>query len=837
MEAAAAPWLAEALRRQGKITEAIDVLEDVAGEPIAQRARLLLGELYIETGRRADARAPLMTLIRDYNDDVIEEDDAEGLSMVGRAAHLLRSPHDANDAFNEAERAGAARRVETLLWRAELYLDKYDPGHAAQVVKEALDLAPRDPRVQVAAARVKLSQALDFAAAEERIDEALSVDGRLAEAHFVRAGLALRTMDLEAARAAADAGLQHDPRNLELLSIKAAARFLDDDRAEFAELKKKVLGYNSEYSRFFQIVGEFAEWEHRYDDIVSMMREAVAIDDRDAKAYATLGLNLIRGGDEDAGLDALRKAWRRDKFNVRVYNTLNLFEKTIAKDYVTVDGTTFRIRYHRAEQPVLERYAPAMLEEAWASMVKRYGFRPKTPVGIELYADPEHFAVRTSGLPNIGIQGVCFGKTLATLSPAAAGFNWGMVLWHELSHVFAIQLSDNRVPRWFTEGLSEYETILRRREWRREEYETLYRGLRSNKLPRVADFNRAFTHVKRPEDVTMAYFAASQILVFLVEEFGFEKVVAALPRWARGEHTDQVVEEAFGVTAADLDGKFRAWLAPRLERYEKQYVPKLLPPESLEEARGRLQAKPEDPSILVEVALGLLGEAKPQQAKATLALALKHDPGHADALYLSLRLAMMERAFDEASRSLKRLLDAGHDGYAVRMKAADLAELQKRPDAMREHLWAAHRFDPTQAEPLQALYDVAHEAKDIDGELAALRLLAQLDQHDRRVWGRLLRRLVQRGKWEEARAVGESALFVDVHNPEVHRLYAKALARTGRHVSAIFELNSAILAGAKPAEAAAIYRNMAEGYRKLGREDHAAEAERYAELMELRSKR
>ncbi|MBW2524062.1 MAG: tetratricopeptide repeat protein [Deltaproteobacteria bacterium] len=834
---AAAPWLAEALVRQGKLKDAIGELEAVSAEDDAHRARLLLGELYIRSGRRADAREPLMSLIRDYNQDVIKDDDPVGLTLVGRAAHLLRSAHDANDAFNQAERAGGAKRVETLLARAELYLDKYDPGHAAEVVEEASKRAPGDPRVRVAMAQVKLAQSLDFAAAEEEVDQALRVDGRLAEAFFVRAGLALRTMDLPAAERAADAGLVHDPRNLELLSIKAAAKFLGDDAAGFEALKKQVLRQNPQYSHFFQIVGEFAEWEHRYDEIVAMMREAIAIDDRDAKAYATLGLNLIRGGHEQAGLEALQKAWRRDKFNVRVFNTLNLYEKTIAKEYVTVDGTTFRIRYHKDEKAVLERYAPAMLEEAWTSMVERYGFKPTTPVGIELYAHPEHFAVRTSGLPNIGIQGVCFGKTLATLSPTAAGFNWGMVLWHELSHVFAIQLSKNRVPRWFTEGLSEYETIARRREWRREEDESLYRGLRSRKIPKVAAFNRAFTHVRRPEEVTMAYFAASQILVFMVEQFGFTKVVAALPQWAEGKRTDEVIRRSFGVAADELDRRFRAWLEPRLERYRKQYVPNVTPPDSLEEARKRLAANPTDPGAYVEVALGLLAAGKRREAESTLALALQRDPRHADALYLSLRLALGAEDLDRAAAFVSRLRKAGHDGYAVRMKAADIAEARKKKEEMRNHLWAAHRFDPSQAEPLQALYDLFHEDKDVDGELSALRLLAQIDQHDRRVWRRLLQRLVERGKWEEARAVGESAIFVDVHHPETHQLYARALARSRRHVSAIFELNSAILAGAEPPAAAAIYRSMAEGYRKLGREDYAAKAEQYAERMAARTKR
>ena len=76
---------------------------------------------------------------------------------------------------------------------------------------------------------------------------------------------------------------------------------------------------------------------------------------------------------------------------------------------------------------------------------------------------------------------------------------------------------------------------------------------------------------------------------------------------------------------------------------------------------------------------------------------------------------------------------------------------------------------------------------------------------------------------EEAAQVGEGAVFVDVANPELHRLYARALAKTGRFVSAIFEYNSAIVAGAPPPMAREIYRELARGYDKLGQ---AADAER-----------
>ncbi len=829
-KAEAAAIRGEALAAQGKMAEAVAALKEVESDDDARRAHLLLGELLIRTGHRGEARAPLMTVIQDYNDDKITSADPVGLTMVGRALHLLRSYSESNKVYNEAERGGGKKLVETLLARADLFLDKYDPGHAGEVVKDALKLAPRDPRVHVAMARVRLENAMDFEAAESEVRQALEVNPELGSAYGIRAGLALRDMEIAAADAAADRGLKVNPNDIDLLTMKAAIRFLADDKAGFEAMKKQVFAQNSEFSTFYQVVGEYAEWEHRYDDIVRMMNEAVTIDKQDAKAYATLGLNLIRAGDDAAGVDALKKAWAKDGFNVRVKNTLDLFDK-LAVQYVTADGTPFRIRYDKDEKAILERYVPRMLEEAWGSMVKRYGFTPKTPVQIELYSDEEHFSVRTSGLPHVGIQGVCFGQTLAAMSPGAAPFNWGNVLWHELGHVFAIQLSKNHVPRWFTEGLSEYETIIRRPEWQREEDPALFAALKAGRIPMVDSFNKAFTHVDNVEDVTMAYFAASQILVFIAEQFGFPKVVAMLPRWAEGQRTPEVVKGALGITSEELDRRFRAWLQPRLSRYTKQYVPDLHAP-PLDDARKAARADPKNAKKLVELALALLADRQEAESEATLAEALRLDPKQPDAHYIKLRRALRAKDLTEAERLIAKMIADGNDGYVVRMKAADVAEVKKDDARQREMLEAASKFDPTEVEPLQGLYDLAHKKKDEAAELSALSRLAMLDQHSRKVWGLYLERLVQKRRWEDAAKVGESALFVDVGNPKVHRLYARALAGTGRFISAIYELNSAIVCKPKPKDQAEIYGDLAKAYDKLKRDDFAKQAREYQKQIE-----
>ncbi len=837
----AAALRGEALWAQGKTADAIAALKEVEGVPLARRARLLLGEYLIQTGKRADARAPLMTIIDDYNSDAINSKDPDGLSYVGRAAHLLRSHRESKQAYAEAERAGAKKRVETLLWQSDLFLDKYNTRDGGAMVKAAEAIAPNDPRVRVMKARVLLEDAMDFAAAEAEIRRALEVNPGLAEAHYVRAGNALRDLDIEAADKAADAGLAVNPSDLMLLAMKAAIRFLADDPAGFEKAEKRALAQNPQFSRLYAVISEFAEWEHRYDDIIAFNEKAIKVDPKDEKAYAQLGLNLIRAGREEEGLKALTQAWDKDPFNVRVFNTLNLYEKTIANDYTSVDGQTFRVRYLKEEKAILERYVPQLLDEAWASMVQRYGFTPKTPVSIELYAEDEHFSIRTSGLPAVGIQGVCFGQSLALLSPQAAPFNWGNVLWHELGHVFAIQMSKNHVPRWYTEGLSEYETIIRRPEWQREEDPALYAALKKGRVPSLVGFNRAFTHVDSVEDVTMAYYAASQAVVFMVDKYGFDKVVSMMPRWGKGERTPEVIKASLGVSAEEVDKQYRAWLDERYKRYGKQYVPDLHAP-PLADAEDAAKKAPGDARKQVELAIAKLRAGDEKAGRAALDAGLKIDPGHPDALYILADITLDDEKKDEKARAAEAQailtkLTAKHDGYRVRMKMASIALAADDFDAAKAALEAANNADPSQAEAVAGLVKLHRSVHDDRSEMDALRKYVLLEQHDRGAWRRLLELLVERNYWDDAVKVGEGAVYVDVGDPEVHRLYARALAKTGRHVSAIYEYNSAIIAGAPPAMAVEIYRELAKGYDKLGQPKHAEKARELQAKMEKRAEK
>ncbi len=815
--AEAALWTARAQEAAGDVAGAELTLRRASRGALSHALALELGTVLIREGRRADASPVLLTLVNDYNDDRIAGTDGAGLAMVGRAAQLLRSPGDANDAYDAAEHARPGD-VRTLLYRAELFLETYDPGHAEEVLNEILGKAPAQPEALVLLARVKLAQALDFDEAERLARLALSVNPKSGSAYAILVGIALRDQDLEQAARFLKEGLEAEPSCLELLSQRVAERFLADDQAGVDLAKRAVFEKNPQFSRMYAIVSEFADWEHRYDEIVRMMRDAVAIDSEDGVAYGELGLNLIRAGDDVGGLSALRRAFAIDPYNVRVFNTLNLYEKTIAREYVTVEHPPFRIRYRIEERALLERYVPALLQEAWAKMTKAYGFTPETPIGVELYAERQNFGVRTGGLPETAIQGVCFGRTLAAMSPRNESFNLGMTLWHELSHVFHIQLSNSHVPRWFTEGLAEYETLIRRPEWAREQDPELYQALRGGRLPAIANMTRAFTRAEELTDVATAYYASSQILTTWASTYGMPKLSEMLHQWGAGRRTPDVLRSVLGKTPEQLDREFRAFAEQRLARYQTQFVP-MTRGGSLPIAEEAVERSPDSAIAHTTLALAFLRHGTGDKAKAELARALALDPKLADARFLDAQLALHDDPVHVVT-ALQVLKGDGHDGYAVEMLLAQ-ALGQNDELGAKTALQAAASFDPTQASPHYALADLAQKAGDLPAELGALRVLCALEQHEPKVYQRLLGRLNQSGAFEEAVTVGEAAIYADIEGLTTHSLFAEALAKTGHPGRATFELESAVLCPGTPEELAEAHARLAESYLESGQRGRA----------------
>ena len=85
-----------------------------------------------------------------------------------------------------------------------------------------------------------------------------------------------------------------------------------------------------------------------------------------------------------------------------------------------------------------------------------------------------------------------------TAPPAArpARFHWASTLWHEMSHVFTLSMTNSHVPRWFTEGIAVHEETAVSPEWGDRLAPDVIMAIKDKKLLPVAELDRGFVHPK-----------------------------------------------------------------------------------------------------------------------------------------------------------------------------------------------------------------------------------------------------------------------------------------------------------------------------------------------------
>src|SRR6185503_7884561 len=275
----------------------------------------------------------------------------------------------------------------------------------------------------------------------------------------------------------------------------------------------------------------------------------------------------------------------------------------------------------------------------------------------------------TVGLPDVAALGVCFGQVITAMSPMTGDINWGMVLWHELGHVFAIQLSNSRVPRWFTEGLSEYETLIARPDWRRENDADLYGAMANKTLPSIGDLNSEFMQPDQ-NAVVVAYFLSAVTVEWLAQTYGFPKIVDALKLYGKGQETPDVLKTITGKTIAQLDVDFHKYLEIRLAAYAGTFK---LPTRGFDDVTKleiAADAAPKDAKAKANVALGYYyaGDADKAGAAASAAIAL--DPKQPIARYILAEIAVHTGDAAAAKQLYRGLAADGFDSSDVRARLA-----------------------------------------------------------------------------------------------------------------------------------------------------------------------
>jgi tetratricopeptide (TPR) repeat protein len=681
---------ARALIARGEYASAEKTLTPLAAASPGGDAALELGLLHFYLGRRSEARRAMQLVLMAEP----RSPGARDYARIGRAARALGQFQEANSYYREAIGMSPSDALIDTQW-GELFLEKHQFGEAAKSFQAALKNQPDYAPAHLGLARALVEE--NPPAAERAARRALELNPSDVSAHLFLAEVAIMEDKKDEARQAIAKAQAINPNSLEAHALDAAIDFVEGKDADYKSAIAAALKINALYGEAYRVVGEVTARYYRFEEAAEQTRRAIAIDRENPRAQADLGAHLMRTGDERNARRALEAAFRVDPFDAITYNLLELLDELDA--FQTVSDGDLVIKLHPDELGVMREYVPALARQAVETLSKRWNFTPKGPLLVEVFPNHDDFAVRTLGLPGmIGALGACFGRVVTMDSPKArppGDFSWAATLWHELAHVITLQLSNQRIPRWLSEGISEYEETRARPEWMRNMVVPFVRAMESGEVIKLRELNASF---QDPRTISMAYYQASVLVDHLVQKYGDDALRAFVASFADGIDTEAAIARVYKTDLDALQTSFEAFINERYGAVKRALATPegFTPDQPLDRLQAAATANPD--SYAVQMAIGrALRPSDPAGAIAAFERAVKLAPmiTGAESAYMQIvEVAMARSDKPRAAQTLEAMLHYEHTAIDAARQVVMLIEGEKDQERLKRALERVVAIDP-----------------------------------------------------------------------------------------------------------------------------------------------
>jgi tetratricopeptide (TPR) repeat protein len=521
---------------RGKYSEALQTYEAaVARYSQSLTLRLLGREALLFNNRLDDAEREadqIFNILQQSSSRFASSD-----SLVAAGRYFALRGEDARQVltlFFDRVREADPQHLEAHLATAELAIEKGDFQVAAQTLEAAQKIDDQDPRVGYLQARAWGSS--DSAKANEALQRSLTCNPQYTPSLLLVIDNSIDAERFTEAEKAITKVLNINPHDWSAWSYLAVIAHLRGEFEKEQLMRAAALSNWSKNPGVDHLIGKKLSDNYRFEVGASYQRKSIVFDSSFAPANYQLAQDLLRLGEDAIGWELASKVAEQDPYNVVAHNLMTLSDRWKAFTILEAEGIQVRMETHEAEiygDRVLD-----LLLEAKQVLCKKYDVTPRAAILVEIYPQQKDFAIRTFGLPGgEGFLGVCFGRVITANSPASQGpnpSNWESVLWHEFCHAVTLEKTQNRMPRWLSEGISVYEERQRDASWGQAISPTYREMLLDEKLTPVSQLSGAFLRPPTPMHLQFAYYQSNLVIQFLVEEYGQESIANLLTELGNG---------------------------------------------------------------------------------------------------------------------------------------------------------------------------------------------------------------------------------------------------------------------------------------------------------------
>lgn len=679
--------------------------------------------------------------------------DASSLIALGQASLLKKAdPALVLESFYDRAIREYPEHKDAYLASGNLALSKRDFILAQEIFEAAIKIIPEDTDLLFGLA--KALQTGNPERSEKLMSHVLNINPHYIPVHLEQIYRSLHSEQYSEAQQRLEVVLDINPHQAEAWSCLAVIAHFEHRPHDETAFYWQALSHHDQNPQVDYQIGKALSEHYRFAEGAAYQRQALQKDSNFIPARIQLAQDELRLGREVSGWEHAMQAHQQDGYDTTIFNLLELKDQLAS--FKTLEDDTFIVRMETREAEVYGQEVLNLLHEAKQVLCKKYELELNQKITVEIFPNPDDFAVRTFGMPAVsGYLGVCFGKVITANSPASQAehpTNWQSVLWHEFCHVVTLELTKNKMPRWISEGLSVYEERQKNPHWG-ETMIPQYRDmiLKGETTP-ISELSSAFLNPKSSLHIQFAYYQSSMVVEYLINEFGFEAIKLILNDLRIGIPVNVAIERRTK-TLGELEQDFATYLTAEA----KNFAP------SVDWSEQDLTALTSDDTKRFDDWIR------------------KH-PHHFQGLMAYARILEEENRTAELETTLKKLVElypqyAGADNACLRL--AELYQKQERFDLEQSYLEQHATWNPNALPVFQRLAILYKQQENWESVYQACQAANAINPLDQETQLLLANACIQLNRDPEAVAAYQAILALEPHNPaETHYQLARLLQDT-----------------------------------------------------------
>ncbi len=396
----------------------------------------------------------------------------------------------------------------------------------------------------------------------------------------------------------------------------------------------------------------------------------------------------------------------------------------------------FHIYVDSGKDRVLVPYAGRALERAYEGIGEELGYKPDTPIRVEVYPRTSTLA-KVSGLTEEDIRrsgtiALCKYNRLMITSPKALlrGYEWVDTLVHEYVHYVINHKTSNQVPIWMHEGIAKF---LERR-WRGPDAhrlppsteKLLQKRLEADDLVTFKEMHPSMAKLPSQEDAATAFAEVYTVMEYLQKKVGDSAIRRLLEAIPEAGGAKAALEQVTGRDFVDFKRRWKTYLRQRetVEFPEQADDPQKLvfKDETDGESSSRSFEEVERPEAKEHMKIGDMLQARERYGASAVqyrrAARQSETPNPRLQSELAKALTMTGRP-EEALRALEEVRTLYPSYLSIWVELGRGALEAGDAEAARDHLLEAawiNPFDPAIHEMLAEAYEKLGETDEAERE-------------------------------------------------------------------------------------------------------------------------